>query len=142
MSSNMMIDRIFILGLVTLAVLAAWGLAQLWKARAVRRMQSSSPFGTLIAPGRPAVVSFSSPTCAECRSLQAPALTRLGAQLGERVAIVRLSAPEHPELIDQVGILTVPATVVLDRQGVVRHLNLGFADSERLEQQIRACETA
>jgi hypothetical protein len=61
----------------------------------------------------------------------------LAGELGEDVAIVRLSALEHPELVEQAGILTVPATVVLDASGAVRHLNLGFTDAARLATQVR-----
>ena len=34
------------------------------------------------------------------------------------------------------GLLTVPATVVLDSSGTVRHLNLGYASDVRLREQL------
>lgn len=132
-----MIDRLIILALVALAVAAAWWAARIWQARSLRRMQASSPFSGLVAPGVPAVVAFSTPSCAECRTRQAPALTEIERELAGGIQIVRLSAPEHPALVDQAGILTVPATLVLDATGAVRHLNLGFADARTLVSQIR-----
>lgn len=132
-----MADRIIILGLVALGVVALWGLAQYWRGRAVQRMQVTSPFAALVPAGLPAVIAFSTPSCVECRTRQAPALTRLSEQLGASVTVVRLSAVDHPELVEQAGILTVPATVVLDATGIVRHLNLGFVDTNRLIEQVR-----
>lgn len=49
----------------------------------------------------------------------------------------RLSALDHPELVERLGILTVPATVILDTRGTVRHLNLGYADDAKLTAQLR-----
>ncbi|MDZ4719354.1 MAG: thioredoxin family protein [Roseiflexaceae bacterium] len=132
-----MVDRILILGVVVLGVAAIWGLVRVWQYLAVRRMQVASPFATLVPAGRPAVISFSTPTCGECRTRQAPALTRLSEQFGANVTILKLSAPEHSELVEQAGILTVPATIVLDGFGVVRHLNLGFTDTNRLAEQVQ-----
>ena len=95
-----------------------------------------TPLAIVAPPGRPAIVSFSTPTCIECKNRQAPALTRLAAALGDAVTIRSLSALEHPDLVDQIGILTVPATVVLDRRGTVRHLNLGYASEQKLRDQL------
>jgi thiol-disulfide isomerase/thioredoxin len=133
-----MIERIFIVALVAVAIALAWGLVRLWQRRAVVVMQADSPFVTVVPPGKPAIVAFSTPSCADCRTRQAPALKQLAAQFGEQVEIRSLQATEHPELVDRAGILTVPATVVLDARGVVRHLNLGFTDSETLASQLRS----
>ena len=84
-----------------------------------------------------AVLSFSTPSCAECRTRQAPALKRLGNTFGEQISIVSLSALDHPELVAQFGILTVPATVVLDQTHQVRHINLGYASEQRLGEQVK-----
>lgn len=132
-----MIDRFLILVLVAVAVAGAWQAARLWQARSLRRMQAQSPFGALVASGMPAVVAFSTPSCSECRTRQVPALSQLERELGGGVQIVHLSAPEHPSLVEQAGILTVPATLVLDAAGMVRHLNLGFADTAKLISQVR-----
>jgi hypothetical protein len=61
---------------------------------------------------------------------------RLAAALGDKVTVRSLSALEHPDLVQQIGILTVPATVVLDAAGTVRHLNLGYASDARLREQL------
>jgi hypothetical protein len=117
-------------------IAAGWGMLRVWRGWKLRRLRGAAPL-TAIAPlGRPAVIAFSTPSCAECKSRQAPALSRLDAALGEAITVRSLSALEHPDLVQQIGILTVPATVVLDRRGVVRHLNLGYASDARLREQV------
>lgn len=132
-----MFERIIILGGLALALVFLWGLVQLWQRRQLAQLQSQSPFARLIEPGKMAVIAFSTPQCAECRTRQAPALERLRAELGDLVQIHRLSAIDHPDLVAQTGILTVPSTLVLDSYGLVRHLNQGFTDTARLADQLR-----
>jgi hypothetical protein len=85
--------------------------------------------------GRASILAFSTPSCAECRTRQAPALVRLRERVGDAVAVVSLQALDYPDLVAQLGILTVPATVVLDGARHVRHLNLGYASTEQLVSQ-------
>jgi thiol-disulfide isomerase/thioredoxin len=131
-----MLERIGILIALVAAITAGWAGVRLWSAWKLRRLRAAAPLADLAPTGRPAVIAFSTPTCAECRTLQAPALSRLAAALGDRVTVRSLSALEHPDLVQKIGILTVPATVVLDAAGTVRHLNLGYASDLRLREQL------
>lgn len=131
-----MVERIGILIGLAFVIAAGWAAIRLWSAAKLRRLRASAPLADLAPPGRPAVIAFSTPTCAECRVRQAPALERLANALGEQVTVRSLSALEHPDLVDKIGILTVPATVVLDATGTVRHLNLGYASDARLREQL------
>jgi thiol-disulfide isomerase/thioredoxin len=133
-----MIDRLVILALLVVAGAIVYAGVGVWQGRRMRRLASEAPFAQLVPPGRPAVVAFSTPSCAECRTRQAPALRRLSDRLGDRAVVASLSALEHPELVSKIGILTVPATVVLDARGAVRQVNLGFADEGRLAAQVQA----
>ena len=132
-----MLERALILLLVALGIAVTYGLLRLWRVLKLRRLRADTPLASLVPPGRPAVVAFSTPSCAECYTRQAPALARLAAALGDAVTIRSLSALEHPELIERMGILTVPATVVVDAASTVRHLNLGYASEARLYEQVR-----
>jgi thiol-disulfide isomerase/thioredoxin len=138
-----MLERLLILLLVALAVAAGWGVLQVWKHQRLRALQASpaaqSPLRDVVPPGRPAVVAFTAPHCSDCRTRQAPALERLKRTVGDRVAVRTLSALDHPELVDQLGILTVPATAVVDSAGSVRHLNLGYASDAKLQSQLSEC---
>ena len=131
-----MIERIGILSGLTLLIVASWAIIRLWSAWKLRGLRAAAPLADLAPPGRPAVIAFSTPSCAECHTRQAPALSRLTAALGDQVTVRPLSALEYPDLVQKIGILTVPATVVLDSAGTVRHLNLGYASDARLREQL------
>jgi thiol-disulfide isomerase/thioredoxin len=131
-----MLERILILLSLGLLIIAGWGLLRLWRGAKLRRLRNQAPLAGLVPVGRPAVVAFSTPSCAECRVRQAPALARLAATLGDSVTVRSLSALEHPDLVQRIGILTVPATLVLDRAGRVRDLNLGYTTDQRLREQL------
>lgn len=133
-----MFERLLILLLVAGAIAALLGALRYWRARSLARLAAETPFAAIIPPGRPAVIAFSAPNCAECRTRQGPALERLAAEWGEAVVIRSLAAPAYPELVDRLGLLTVPATAVVDSRGRVRALNLGYAPAEQLAAQLRA----
>jgi thiol-disulfide isomerase/thioredoxin len=133
-----MIERALILVAVAAALATAAWLLRAWQARRLRALEGERPFADLLPAGRPAVVAFTLPTCVDCKARQVPALRRLGESLGERVVIQTLTVSDHPDLADRLGLLTVPATAVVDARGVLRHLNQGFADVERLTSQLGA----
>jgi thioredoxin-like negative regulator of GroEL len=88
--------------------------------------------------GRPTIVAFSTPSCAICKSAQAPALNALVDRLGPRsVRVIQVDAAERPHVAAAFGILTVPTTVVLANNGQVATTNNGFAPLDRLAQQVQ-----
>jgi thiol-disulfide isomerase/thioredoxin len=131
-----MIERFLILLGVTLTIVAVWGALRAWRSVKLRRLSSQSPFSSIVPPGKPAVVAFSAPYCRDCHTLQEPALARLEQNLSQRVSVKSLSALDYPDLVEQLGILTVPSTVVIDARGTVRHLNLGYASDAKLREQL------
>ncbi len=133
-----MLERALILIAVAAALAAGYALLRVWQARRLRALGAERPFADLLPAGIPAVVAFTLPGCADCRARQAPALRRLSQSLGEQVIVRTLTVSEHPELADMLGLLTVPATAVVDARGVLRHLNQGFADEGRLISQLNA----
>ena len=134
-----MVERTLVVVLVALALVAGGRLIALWQRRRLGRAPDAAVLPELLPllrPGRPTVLAFSTPGCAECRALQRPALEQLGARLGDHVHIAHLSAPDHPALISHFGILTVPATVILDDSGVTRQINLRYTSADRLQAQL------
>jgi thiol-disulfide isomerase/thioredoxin len=135
-----MVERLLIIIVVVLLVIAARMLLRSWQQRNLARAQRA-PLPPELAEqlnvGQPAVLAFSSPGCAECRSRQMPALEQLRTRLNDSTSIIKLSAPDHPALVNHFGILTVPATVVLDANGEVRHVNLRYASADHLHAQVR-----
>lgn len=107
----------------------------------LRRLQRSDPdelWAALdtIADGRPTLIAFSTPSCAACHATQKPALVELERRLGGGVRVIHVDAAARPELAARFGILTVPATVVLDPGGRVAAANQGFAAADRLSAQL------
>ena len=87
------------------------------------------------------ILSFSSEDCKQCHQLQAPALQRVQQQHGDTVAVVEIDAVASPELTQHYHILTVPSTVILDPSGKAHAVNYGFANTQRLLQQVDAVLT-
>jgi thioredoxin-like negative regulator of GroEL len=90
----------------------------------------------LTPDGRPAVVAFSTPSCAACRTAQRPALAALEERAHGQVRVVHVDAADRPDVARAFGVMTVPATVVLDAPGAVVAANQGFATTERLAEQL------
>lgn len=133
-----MIERLLIIAVIAVVIALAWMALRAWRTQRLRSLARRTPFAGIIPPGKPAVVGFSTPGCIECRTRQVPTLARLSASLGDQVTIRTLPVAEHPQLVDHLGILTAPATVIIDAMGVVRFVNLGFADAEKLATQVNS----
>jgi len=88
--------------------------------------------------GRPAILAFSTPGCAVCRSAQQPALDVLGRQLAGQVRILKIDLADRPDVATKYGVLTAPTTVVLGADGRIVSYNNGFAPAEQLAAQLSA----
>lgn len=82
------------------------------------------------------ILAFSSEDCRQCHQLQTPALQRVREALGNTVAIVDIDATREAELVERYHVLTVPTTVVLDREGRALAINYGFANTRKLLEQV------
>ncbi|MGO8947225.1 MAG: thioredoxin family protein [Ktedonobacterales bacterium] len=136
---------VFRLAILALALLALWGVVG-WVRRRIDTERSlalaaSSPSAAvtqhLAEPVTPVrILAFSSETCRPCHTLQRPALEQISAWRGEDVEITWIDAPSSPELTQLYHVLTVPTTVVLDKEQHVHAVNYGFANTKRLLEQI------
>jgi thioredoxin-like negative regulator of GroEL len=125
-----------VLGL-SLLVFAARVVARrrLRRARALPTHETWQALGT--APdGRPAVVAFSTPSCAACHTAQRPALAQLESRAQGAVRVLEVDAAARPEVARKFGVLTVPTTAILDPSGRLTALNNGFAPLSRLAEQV------
>jgi thioredoxin-like negative regulator of GroEL len=84
------------------------------------------------------ILAFSSADCKQCHQLQAPALLRVQEIHGVNVAVVEVDAPTSPELLQRYHVLTLPTTVVLNATGRAHAVNYGFANTQRLLEQVDA----
>ena len=85
---------------------------------------------------RVCILAFSSPNCRQCHQLQQPALERVREARGESVSVIDIDAAGSPELTQRYHILTVPTTVILDAEGHAQAVNYGFANTQRLLEQV------
>lgn len=83
----------------------------------------------------PAVIYFSTSTCAQCRFQQAPALARVQARW-PGFHLAQLDAVDHRALADYYHVMTVPTTIVLNAHWRPVAVNHGLAGDERLIAQL------
>jgi thiol-disulfide isomerase/thioredoxin len=136
-------DRLLVTACVAAAVAALVAGGRLVVRRRLRRLRAAGPEALWAAlgtepDGRPTVVAFATPSCTVCRTAQKPALAALEGQAAGAVRVIQVDASDRPEVARAFGILTVPATVVLDGRGAVVAANQGFATAERLAVQAGA----
>ncbi|GCE23394.1 thioredoxin family protein [Dictyobacter kobayashii] len=132
--------RLVILLLVCLLVsIAVWAGRML----VARRRQQALAAAPLTVPSSQSedqhqvrILAFSSEDCRQCHTLQQPALDRLLKQHGEHVAVINVDATTQHDLTERYKVLTVPTTVVLDAQGNAHAVNYGFANTQRLQEQV------
>lgn len=84
------------------------------------------------------ILAFSSEDCQQCHKFQAPALQRVTEARKYQVNVEEIDAPSFPELTQRYQVLTVPTTVVLDAGGHVEAVNYGFANTQKLLEQVDA----
>jgi thiol-disulfide isomerase/thioredoxin len=86
--------------------------------------------------GIPAILYFTTPTCAPCKTIQRPALKRLKDSLGERIQIIEIDASANEKMASTWGVLSVPTTYVFDEKGHSRFVNHGVVMADQLFQQL------
>jgi thiol-disulfide isomerase/thioredoxin len=131
-----MLERLIIATLLIALGTAAW---LLYNRLALSRLSVRAARDPLLADlptGTPAILYFTTLTCAPCRTQQKPALARLRAELGDSVQIIEIDATRQPDDADRWGVFSAPTTFVIDREGRPRHVNRGVASAETLRAQI------
>jgi thioredoxin 1 len=88
-------------------------------------------------PGTPAILYFTTPTCAPCKTVQRPAIQQVKQALGEKVQVLEIDASERKDLADEWGVLSVPTTFIIDKKGQPRQVNHGVARAEKLLAQLK-----
>jgi thiol-disulfide isomerase/thioredoxin len=88
-------------------------------------------------PGVPAILYFTSPDCVPCKTVQRPALQKLKDRLGDRLQVIEVNTQENPDLANRWGVLSVPTTFIIDRQGKLLFVNHGATRTEKLLEQMQ-----
>jgi len=123
------------LGALAIAV-AGIGFYYLVSFFSLQRARSQSNALEQVENGKLVLVYFTTPTCAPCKTIQRPAIQRLKSLMGDNLQIVEIDAASQPELASQWGVMSVPTTFVLDKNGKPQHVNHGVATYEKLLHQM------
>jgi thiol-disulfide isomerase/thioredoxin len=132
-----MVERLALALILMSAGVAAWRLftrGQL--VRAVKLGAARDPLLSSVPDGVPAILYFTTPTCAPCRLQQTPVLERLKGELGDAVHVVRIDATEQPDAASRWGVVSVPTLFVLGRDGAARHVHNGVVSDGVLRQEL------
>jgi len=89
------------------------------------------------SPGTPAILYFTTPTCVPCKTVQRPAIQQVQQTLGEGIQIIEIDASDRIDLANEWGVLSVPTTFIIDRNGQPRQINHGIARAEKLLAQLK-----
>ena len=131
-----MIERLIVASLIIGIGFALYRFGTRAQMRRTSAFIAYDPLLSSLKPGIPAVVYFTTPTCAPCRFQQMPALEQLQRALGNGVQIIRIDATEQPHDADRWGVISVPTTFIVDKRGQTRAVNHGVADARKLQTQI------
>ncbi|GAB4479798.1 MAG: hypothetical protein OHK0031_00430 [Anaerolineales bacterium] len=115
---------------------AGWLLFTLFNRRTLAGAQNLADRFDSYRPGLPALIYFTTPTCAPCKTVQRPAIERLKTNLGRAFQVIEVDASARPEVAQAWGVLSVPTTFIIDADGKARHVNHGVTSAEKLIQQL------
>ena len=102
-------------------------------ARAARKSHGLDGF----SPGVPAILYFTTPTCAPCKTVQRPAIQQVQQTLGNEIQVIEIDASEQLDLAKEWGVISVPTTFILDKNGQPRLINHGVTRAEKLLAQLK-----
>ncbi|GAB4485877.1 MAG: hypothetical protein Fur0016_10820 [Anaerolineales bacterium] len=126
-------ERLFIAAAISSLAVAAYLLLNRYTLqRASSKVSKFASYQT----GLPAIVYFTTPTCAPCKTIQRPTIERLKTRYGQWFQVIEVDASQKPEIAQEWGVMTVPTTFVIDASGKPRYVNQGIATAEKLIQQL------
>lgn len=123
-----MLERLLITILIGALAVGAYLLLNYWPRR--RAAVANQQKGT---PGHTRVLYFHSEHCGACRT-QGYYLAQLDDS--HRALIEPIDIEQSPELARQYNILTLPTTILIDREGRVRYVNSGLVNPFKLTRQL------
>ncbi|MCS7070627.1 MAG: thioredoxin family protein, partial [Anaerolinea sp.] len=110
----MIVERL----LIALLLLSAGAVLYFWyRQRQIQRAAANprDPLLTTLIPGTPAIIYFTTPTCAPCRLQQRPAIEQVRHRLGDAVQVMEIDASVDAHHAERWGVFTAPTTFILDR---------------------------
>ena len=89
------------------------------------------------SPGTPAILYFTTPTCIPCKTVQRPAIQQVQRTLGDGIQVIEIDASQRMDLAAEWGVMSVPTTFIIDKDGQPRQINHGVARAEKLMAQLK-----
>ncbi len=98
---------------------------------------SSLPFEINdLNPALPTILYFWTEQCAQCNSVQKPAILKLRDE-GNEFNFISLNAIKELKISKHLNIKTVPSTVVLNPEKKINYINSGFTAGKILKEQLK-----
>jgi thiol-disulfide isomerase/thioredoxin len=116
-------------------ILLAYSSYALLKRRSLRAAVRQSGLPFRLERGKKSLIYFSTPDCSVCRGAQKPALDKLRDVMGDGLEIIEVNAYDQVDIAREWGVLSVPATVLLDEDGTPLAVNYGLASFSKLQKQ-------
>jgi len=120
-------------------VLVVWSgrrFVEAQRRRALAAVPLSPGVDTSASLSQVRILAFSSGDCRQCHEMQIPALQRVLDARGSKVSVAEVDAPNSPDLTQRYRIMTLPSTVIMDASGRAHAVNYGFANTQRLLDQV------
>mgnify|MGYP002725776132 CR=1 FL=1 len=133
----MLLERVLILSALAIGI-GLTIVAYRWFVQHVTKRQAAIDWHSrlTLTSDIPALLYLWTRTCRTCHTVQKPAVDKVAAQHPSSLSVVSVNATDHPEITRDLHLVTVPATVVLDARGHIRHINRGLADFATLRRQV------
>jgi thiol-disulfide isomerase/thioredoxin len=122
--------------LASVIIFFGWIAYRLLIFNALRRVRGKFNFLAGSTPARFTIVYFTTPDCAPCKTVQKPALAKIKMEFDKQIEINEINAYEKPEIARMWGVLSVPATFILDEKGQPYRANFGVTSYEKLKEQL------
>jgi thioredoxin-like negative regulator of GroEL len=90
-----------------------------------------------LSRGVPAILYFTTPTCMPCKTVQRPAIQKVRETLGQGIQIIEIDASQRADLAQEWGVMSVPTTFIIDKNGQPRQVNHGVTRAEKLLAQLK-----
>ncbi len=129
-----MLERIFVLGIVLIAITILQ-----------RKFRTGKVTDTLQLPDNiklentslPTVLYFWTEQCVQCKTSQKPVLNNLKNE-NNNFNLIDINAIERKEITSLFNIRTVPSTIIFSKDGKSKFVNNGFANESELSTQLKS----
>lgn len=134
---------IITVGLLCVAMGGYWLYRYINGRRALKKLraETESPaaqFFPNYTPDKPGIVLFTADYCGPCKHRQRPNIQKVIAHFGEgRIQFIMVDVDELPQIANRWGVMSLPTTVILDKNGKPLHINHGVTPQETLQHQLQ-----